>query len=83
MIRVSGQGRRCGPGVVCIHSHWFGCVTFHVTEKGRGLDGACELLCEKAKREKNQRKSHQSGTKPVKLFDLYFNWIFASLELTV
>ena len=34
-----------------------------------------------AKGERRQRRSNQSGIKPVKLFDLNLTWIFALLEL--
>lgn len=52
--------------------------------KSRGLEADIVSSCVRRPREKrSQRKSGQSGIKPMKLFDLNLKWIFASLELTV
>lgn len=76
MIRVSDQGRKCGPGdVPALTVMGAGCGAEHPTsrreERKLGADGCPELLREKAKADESQRRGRRRGVKPVKSFDLH------------
>lgn len=51
--------------------------------KSRGWSAHTVSCFSEAMGERRQRRSDQSGIKPVKLFDLNLTWIFALLELMV
>lgn len=86
---LSVQERKHRPGLGCTHTViGSGCGDKHcILQRGdsKSRDGSAHTVScfGEATGERRQRRSDQSGIKPVKLFDLNLTWIFALLELMV